>query len=265
MALQLREIFGVEKPLIGVIHLPPLPGSPGYGGNLEKVESLALADAERLASTGFHGLIVENLGDSPYFKDRVGPEVVASMTRIALKIRERTGLPLGVNVLRNDAIAALGVATASGAHFIRVNVLVGAVVSDQGIIEGAAAQLLRHRRYISSDVKIFADVAVKHAVSLGLAPREEARNALSRGGADALIVTGEATGEETDPELLTLIKDVAGDSPVLVGSGVTPNNIVSYKEADGFIVGSYIKIDGKAGNPVDIERARRLMSAWEAL
>jgi len=265
MALRLKEIFGAEKPLIGVIHLPPLPGSPGYGGSLEKVETLALADAERLASVGFHGMIVENLGDNPYFKDRVGPEVVASMTRIALRIKEKTGLPLGVNVLRNDALSALAVATATEADFIRVNVLVGAVVSDQGIIEGAAARLLRQRRYISSDVKIFADVAVKHAVSLGLSPREEAKNALSRGGADALIVTGEATGEETDPGLLTLVKDVSGDSPVLVGSGITPDNIARYREADGFIVGSYIKVEGKAGNPVDIERAKRLRSAWETL
>ncbi|HDM90885.1 MAG TPA: phosphorybosylanthranilate isomerase, partial [candidate division WOR-3 bacterium] len=105
----------------------------------------------------------------------------------------------------------------------------------------------------------------KHAISLGLSPREEAKNALSRGGADALIVTGEATGEETDPGLLTLIKDISGDSPVLVGSGITPDNIARYREADGFIVGSYIKVEGKAGNPVNIERAKRLRSAWETL
>ncbi len=262
---RILQIFGVRRPIIGVVHLLPLPGSPRYGGNIEEIISRALRDAHSLKNGGVHGIIVENLGDAPFYKDRVEPHVVALMSRIAFEIKNSTHLPIGINVLRNDGLSALAVALASGADFIRVNVLVGAVVADQGIIEGNAAELHRYRRNLGLETFIFADVGVKHAVSLGLPLEDEADDAVRRGLADVLIVTGKATGKETDPESLHRVKNTVKDTPVFVGSGLNPENLHNFKDADGFIVGSYFKEDGLPPNPVNVDRVKKFLEAWRDL
>jgi len=252
---------GGGKPLVGVVHLRPLAGAPFYGGDPAAVEAAALADAEALAEGGVDALLLENFGDRPFFPDSVPASTVAQMTALALAIRGRVPLPLGINVLRNDAMAALAVAQAAGGAFLRVNVLAGARVTDQGVIEGRAHDLLRLRRTLGAEsIRIVADVDVKHSAPLASYPlEEEVRDVLGRGGADAVIVTGPATGQSVRVEDLRRVREAAGRSPVWVGSGVTPGSIGTLAAmADGFIVGTALKRDGRVENPVDPARVRAL-------
>jgi len=253
----------VKQPVVGMVHLLPLPGAPRFEGSLNEVRVRALADAEALAEGGVHALMLENFGDVPFYPATVPSHVVACMTALACEVHRRVNLPLGINVLRNDGRAALGVAVACGAQFIRVNVLCGSRVADQGLIHGIAHDLLRDRQALGADVRIFADVDVKHSASL--APRslsDEVSDTLHRGLADALIVSGTGTGRPTNPEHLRAVKTAAGGTPVFIGSGVTIDNISSYRaEADGFIIGTAFKPAGDPGQPVDVSRVRALVSA----
>jgi len=269
-------IFDVARPVIGMVHLPALPGAPGYAGSLEAIRQAVARDVDALLAGGVHGLMIENFGDTPFFADSVPPATIAHMTGLARLVRERTERPIGINVLRNDAPAALAIAHAVGAEFIRVNVLCGARLTDQGIITGQAAALLRLRAALGADgrgdsqadmaprIAILADVNVKHAAPLAAVPVEqEAGDLLHRGGADGLIVSGTGTGRTTAGSELTAVKQAAGDSPVLVGSGVHATNLSDYIEAaDGFIVGSSLKRDGQPTAPVDGRRVAALMAAW---
>jgi membrane complex biogenesis BtpA family protein len=263
----LRHIFGVEKPVIGMLHAPALPGAPGFEGDWERVRARVLADAEALAEGGVDGFLLENFGDAPYYPRRVPPHTVAFLTVLGQEVRRRFAQPLGVNVLRNDARSALAIATAIGAEFIRVNVYTGVRITDQGVIAGEAHLLLRDRTLLGSSVKIFADVAVKH--SAPLAPRDlalEILEAIERGRADAIILSGAATGQETSLEHLREAKAVARTTPVLVGSGVTMANVESLlREADGVIVGTFFKQDGVVHRPVDAERVRVFMHLVRSL
>jgi uncharacterized protein len=211
-----------------------------------------------------HGLMLENFGDTPFFPGRVPPYVVAHLTAIAVEIRRRFSLPLGINVLRNDGLSALAVAHASGAEFIRVNILSGARLTDQGIIQGIAHNLLRERKLLGAErVRIFADVNVKHSTPLGDRPlAEEVADTIQRGGADAVIVSGHGTGQPTDEVELHQVHKAAGDTPVLVGSGVCSQTVDQLsKFADGYIVGSAIKQDGLVTGPIDLVRVRELIAA----
>ena len=152
--------------LVGVVHLLPLPGTPRFTGSFATVRERALRDAEAYVRGGAHALLIENFGDVPFHKERVEPHVIAAMALIVEDIRRATGLPIGVNVLRNDALAALGIAAATGARFVRVNVHVGAMLTDQGIIEGKADETLRYRTLLGASVQIWADVHVKHGTPL---------------------------------------------------------------------------------------------------
>jgi len=260
----LKEVFGVDKALIGVVHLPPLPGSPRYGGDFNEVVERALRDARAYKEGGMDGIIIENFGDVPYYPTKVPPITVAAMTFVACKVSEVVDIPIGVNVLRNDGVAALSVASAIGGRFIRVNVLTEAVVTDQGIIEGIAHELLRFRRFIGAEnVKIFADVHVKHGYPLlRRSIVESAIDTVYRGLADAVIVSGKATGAETPLQDVKSVKDALGNVPVLVGSGVNERNVAEYlKVCDGAIVGTSLKVNGIVENPVDVNRVRRLVKA----
>jgi len=246
-----------------MLHLAALPGSPLYGGSLTDVREAVLRDAKLLAEGGVNGLMIENFGDTPFFPGRVPAHVVAHLTAIAGDVRRSVpNLPLGINVLRNDGLSALAVAHAVGADYIRVNVLCGARVADQGILQGIAHDLLRLRAELKAEeIKIFADVDVKHSAPLAERPiADEVDDTLHRGMADALIVSGAGTGKPTDPEKVKLVKLAAKGAPVFLGSGVTPQTLPSLlPHADGFIVGTYFKEDGMATNPVDVERVRALL------
>jgi uncharacterized protein len=253
----------VRKPVIGMLHLAALPGSPLYGGSLSGVREAVLRDAQLLAEGGVNGLMIENFGDTPFFPGRVPAHVIAHLTSIATQVRRVVpNLPLGINVLRNDGLSALAVAHAVGADYIRVNVLCGARVADQGLLQGIAHDLLRLRADLKAEeVKVFADVDVKHSAPLAERPiADEVDDTLHRGMADALIVSGAGTGKPTDPQKVKLVKSAAKGAPVFLGSGVTPQSLPALlPHADGFIVGTYFKEDGIASNAVDLERVRELM------
>lgn len=249
-------------PLVGVVHLAPLPGSPRFGGDVGAVLAAAAADARSLAAAGFDALLVENYGDAPFYPDAVPPVTVAAMSRALAALSTVTDLPFGVNVLRNDALAALGLAAAHGAGFIRVNVLSGLMYTDQGPIVGQAADVVRSRRHLSPSTAIFADVFVKHAVpppgaDLGRAAADLAE----RGGADAVIVTGHATGEPAGVGRLAEVRE-AVDVPVIVGSGARVEDLADLAGlADAIIVGSAVRQGGVAGRPVDPAAAARFVDA----
>jgi membrane complex biogenesis BtpA family protein len=256
------DLFGGVKPVIGMLHLPPLPGSPA-GGALDAAMARARADADALGAAGVDGLIVENFGDAPFAKDRVPPATVAAMAVVCREIRREHNVPLGVNVLRNDAESALSIAAVTGCDFVRVNVHVGAVVADQGIIEGKARETLLLRRALGAEVLVFADVRVKHARPLaGEADLvDEARETRERGLADALILSGVATGRPADPADLRRVREAIPGTPVLAGSGVTLANLAEFwRSADGMIVGSALKQGGDARSPVDPGRAREFLA-----
>lgn len=261
------DLFAVPKPIIGMLHVPPLPGAPRYSSNLSTIRDFLLRDADALVTGGADGLMLENFGDTPFYPERVPAEVVAHLTALAVEVRRQTSLPLGINALRNDGRSALAVAQAAGAQFIRVNVLCGATVTDQGVIQGIAHVLLRDRtRLGATGIKILADVNVKH--SAPLAPRpiaDEVQDTLERGGADALIASGSGTGKPTELDELRAIYAAAQGAPVFVGSGITADTLPNYlPHADGFIVGTSLKADGLVGNPVDADRVRGLIAARNA-
>ena len=244
-----------KKPLIGMVHLKPLPGSYLYE-SLDAVIEAALRDAKTLEEAGFDAVMVENFGDVPFPK-YVDKTTVAAFTAVAKEIRDEVSLPLGINVLRNDGIAAYSIAYAVKADFIRVNVLSGVAYTDQGVIGGIAHELAMLRRLLPSKIKVFADVHVKHAVHFS--DFEDAiRDTVERGLADAIVVSGKATGKPVDIERLSLAKEIS-PVPVIVGSGTTYDNLPElWKYADGFIVGTWIKREGKVENEVSLERAKKL-------
>lgn len=261
----LEEELGAAKPVIGVVHLPPLPGSPaGEPGSLEELLGRVRRDASALAGGGADAGLVENYGDAPYHPRDVPKHTVAFLTRLAAAARRGSGLPFGVNVLRSDGEAAVAVAAAAGARFIRVNVYVGARVTDQGLVEGRAHRIQRLRRRVAPEVRVLADVRVKHSAPLGR-ERPLARvveDLTERGGADGVIVTGDATGRPPDPERLREARSAAGDTPVLAGSGVTRETAGRIlRAADGLIVGTELKEGGRTSGPVREERVRALVEA----
>ena len=246
-----------RKVLIGMVHLKPLPGSYLYDGNFDEVVEHAIDEAKKLEKAGFDAIMVENFRDIPFPKT-VEKITVAAMSVISKAIREEVSLPLGINVLRNDGIAAYSIAYAVKADFIRVNVLSGVAYTDQGIIEGIAYELAKLRKLLPSKIKVFADVHVKHAYHFG--EFEDAlRDTIERGLADAVIISGKATGMEVDVEELKKAKEIS-PVPVIVGSGTTYDNLPKlWKYADGFIVGTWIKKEGKTKNDIDLRRAKKLV------
>lgn len=248
--------------LIGMVHLLPLPGSPRWGGSIDAVVARATGDAEALAASGFDGVLVENFLDAPFYAESVPAETVAALTRAVAAVRDVVDLPVGVNVLRNDAHSALAVAAATGARFVRVNVHTGSMWTDQGLIHGRAADTMRLRAVLAPEVVVIADVHVKHgSPPVGSDLTSAAADAWNRGLADALIVSGTTTGAPVDPADASLLKTTLPDAPVLVGSGVTPVNARALlAQVDGAVVGSALMRGGSAGQPIDIERARALVA-----
>jgi membrane complex biogenesis BtpA family protein len=251
------------KSVVGMLHLLPLPGSPGFGGDLAAIRERMLSDADALVSGGVHQLMMENFGDVPFYPGRVPVVVAAHMTALAGEVRRRfASVPLGVNVLRNDGQTALAVAHATGAGFIRVNVLCGARVADQGVLQGIAHDLLRERAALGgSKIRIFADVDVKHSAPLAQRPiTDEVDDTIHRGLADVLVVSGAGTGKPTELSKVKAVKSAAGRTPVYIGSGITAETIGNYLPvADGFIVGTAFKEGGNPAAAVDIDRVKALM------
>lgn len=261
--VDLNQIFKTHNPIIGVVHLLPLPTSPRWGGSLKAVIDRAEQEATALASGGVDGIIVENFFDAPFVKDRVDPAVVSAMSLIVQRLMQMVTLPIGINVLRNDAHSALAIASCVKAQFIRVNVLTGVMATDQGIIEGQAHTLLRYRRELGSDVKILADVLVKHARPLGSPNLTTAvQDTIERGLADAVILSGWSTGSPPSLEDLELARAAAFGTPVFIGSGADWENISTLMQAaDGVIVSSSLKRHGRREQPIDPIRVSQFVEA----
>ncbi|MDJ0618505.1 MAG: BtpA/SgcQ family protein [Calothrix sp. MO_192.B10] len=261
--MDLYQVFKTRTPIIGVVHLLPLPTSPRWGGNLKAVIDRAEQEATALASGGVDGIIVENFFDAPFTKKQVDPAVVSAMTVIVQQIQSLVTIPIGLNVLRNDAQSGLAIASCVEAQFIRVNVFNGVMATDQGLIEGEAHQLLRYRRELGSDVKIMADVLVKHARPLGAINLTNAvQDTIERGLADAVILSGWATGSPPTQEDLELASSAAKGTPVLIGSGASWENIAKLMQAaDGVIVSSSLKRHGRRELPIDPNRVNQFVEA----
>ncbi len=261
-----------DRALIGMVHLAGLPGSPAWRWPLEEITAHACSDARTLAEAGFDAILIENFGDAPFRRGQVDPHTVASMTVVTRAVCRETSLPIGINVLRNDARSAIAIAVICKAAFVRVNVHTGAYATDQGVIEGKADETLRYRCRLSGcgsgsagpgGPAIFADVHVKHASPLLRQPiAEAARETAYRGLADALIVSGPATGKPTDRADLHAVRAAVPDRPILVGSGATSDNLGDLLAvADGVIVGTAIKENGVTSAPVDPDRAAAFVRA----
>lgn len=263
-AFRHRPSWRVAKPVVGMVHLLPLPGAPGWTGDLDAVLRRAQDDARLLTEGGVDGLLVENFLDAPFHPAAVPPETVAALTRAVRTVMEVAhGLPVGVNVLRNDARAALGVAAATGAAFVRVNVHTGTMWADQGPLIGQAHETLRVRAALRLECAIWADVHVKHATPpVGATAEDSARDAFERGLADALVVSGTRTGVGADPARLASIRSAVPGAELWVGSGATPETAASLLEvADGLIVGSALQRGGRAGAGVEAGHVARFMDA----
>ncbi|MBD2138903.1 BtpA/SgcQ family protein [Anabaena sp. FACHB-1237] len=261
--MDLHQLFKTKTPIIGVVHLLPLPTSARWGGSLKAVIDRAEQEATALASGGVNGIIIENFFDAPFPKNQVDPAVVSAMTVIVQRIQNLVSIPIGLNVLRNDGRSAIAIASCVQAQFVRINVLTGVMATDQGIIEGEAHELLRYRRELGSDVKILADVLVKHALPLS-SPNiiVSIQDTIERGLADAVILSGWATGSPPNQEDLELAANAAGSTPVFIGSGANWENIGTLlSAADGVIVSSSLKRHGQIHQPIDPIRVSQFVEA----
>lgn len=262
----LDAIFHVSKPIIGMVHALPMPGSPRFKRyKLDEVYAHGVAEALRLKQGGVDGLLLENAGDIPFAKpEDIGHETTAAMAIMGRMIREATGLPLGIITVANAALHSLAVAKACGAQFVRVNQWANAYVANEGIIEGAAARALRYRSWIEADdVRIFADVHVKHGSHAIVADRPLSEQAVDVEffDADVLIATGYRSGGATLPSEIDGIRNYV-TLPVIVGSGIDVHNVGELLPlADGAIVGSSIKVAGKMHSDVDVAKVQALMAA----
>jgi uncharacterized protein len=259
-----KRLFAAAKPVIGMIHVGALPGTPAAGRGLRELEAQALREARVYREAGVHGILLENMHDTPYLRGRVGPEVVAAMAVIARAVKDATRLPCGVQILAAANLEALAVALAAGLDFIRAEGFAFAHVADEGIIQSSAAEMLRYRRAIGAEhVQVWADVKKKHSshaitADVGIGATAHAVEFM-RG--DAVIVTGAVTGDAPKNEDVSEVKR-ATRLPVYLGSGVTAANVGGFRgAADGFIVGSEFKVGGHWSGAVDPRRVRRFMAA----
>ena len=257
-----------QKPIIGMVHLAALPGSPRSQMSVSEIAALAMHDAKALVQGGVHALMVENFGDVPFSPTRVDTQTVATMTRIIYEIRAAfPKIPLGVNVLRNDGVSALSIAAAVDAQYVRINVLSGARLTDQGTIESCAYDVLRTRKNLNAEsIEIMADVDVKHSYPLApVSVEQEVADLFDRSLANAVIVSGSGTGGAVDIEKLKRIKNYAGNRMVCLGSGVNQSSLGELLAiADCAIVGTAFKIDGDVRKKVDQKRVEALMQEHRA-
>jgi membrane complex biogenesis BtpA family protein len=248
-----------------MLHLPALPGSSNSKLSVREITEFVLLDTQILYDAGIHNMVLENLGDAPYYKYNEKHHITSFMTKIGFEIIQKfPEVSLGVNVLRNDAYSSLAIAKAleSNCKFIRINVLTGAYVTDQGIIEGESASINDYRRKIqATDVQIWSDVRVKHASPIVNRPLEdEIKENLERAGASKIILSGSMTGKKVDMSVLKEVNEIISVDKIAIGSGITPENISEYKDsASNFIVGSSLKKDNIISNPIDKNKVSQLL------
>lgn len=259
----MRLPFAGAKPVVGMIHVAALPGTPSSKWAVSEIVDLARREAALYASAGVDGIAIENMHDVPYLRGSVGPEIVAAMTLVGAAVKAESGLPVGVQILAGANGEAMAVAHAANLDFIRAEGFAFAHVADEGLIESCAAHLLRYRKQIAAErVQIWADVKKKHSahaitadVSLGLTAE-----AVEFMRGDAVIVTGSVTG---DAPRIDDVKEAKAHCtlPVLLGSGVDADNVADFlPHADGFIIGTHFKVGGHWTGTIDPHRVRAFMS-----
>jgi uncharacterized protein len=260
----ISSLFGVQRALIGVVHVQALPGTPASKLDVRTISSIAVDEAGAYQDAGFNGVMIENTHDRPYLKVAVGPEITAAMSVIGSEVRRAVNLPIGIQILAGANSCSVAVANACGASFVRVEGFIFAHVADEGLIEASAGALLRYRRAIGADgIRVFADVKKKHSAHAITADIEIAETAKAAEFflVDGVIVSGVATGQPTQPDEVRSVSR-AVSVPTLVGSGITAENIGNYPDADAFIVGSSIKEEGLWSNPTDTDRVTRLVEKF---
>jgi hypothetical protein len=259
----LASFLGGPHALVGAVHVPALPGTPRSALSVARVVEQAASDARAYADAGLQAVIVENMHDRPYLRGGVGPEIVAAMALAVDAVRRAVAVPVGLQILAGADREAIAVAHAAGASFVRVESFVYAHVGDEGLHQSNAAELLRYRRAIGADaVRVFADVKKKHSAHALTADVDVAdvAHAAEFFLVDGVIVTGTATGRPAAPDDVRRVR-AAVHVPVLVGSGIDADNLASFAEADGYVVGTSLKHDGDWTRPVDPARARALVAA----
>lgn len=259
-----KGIFNNKKAVIGMIHLPPLPGTPeGRNQTFRSLTEFALSELEALEKGGANGAIVENFWDYPYLPNRVSPLTLSVMAAVAGVVTEKASIPIGVNILYNDFKSEIALARSVRAAFIRAEVFVDTAYCESGIINPSCAEIIRERALLGADeTAIFADVHGKNTAPMwNRSLIESAQDAQDRGRADAIIITGAGTGKSA---ALDDVKEVREKIkiPMLVGSGVNPKTVKQLFEfCDGAIIGSFFKKEGKINNPTDSDRVRELIEA----
>jgi len=256
-------MFGHPTALIGCVHLLPLPGAPRYGGSMNEVTEGALRDAEALIGAGFHGLIVENFGDTPFYPDTVPVETVAALACVASEVRRaHPERKLGINVLRNDGEAAVAIGAAVGADFVRINQHMAVSVAEQGWLLGRSHETCRLRAKLLTNLLIAADISVKHAAPLAhRGVVQEARDAVERGLVDALVFSGTVTGQPPALDEVRRVREQLGEQiDIICGSGVSLENVSEYSQLfDAIIVGTALKLEERIRNPVSRDKALRFV------
>ncbi len=247
--------------IFGVVHLKSLPGSPSNNLDLERIIELAQYDVDNLSKGGVQGIIIENFGDTPFVKDNISKRTLASFTKVVENLKIEDSIEVGINVLRNDGIAALSIAEATNSAFVRINVLNNTMYTDQGIIEGNSHEIMQFKKLLKYKINIYADVFVKHAVPpIGSKIENHTIELLERAGADVVIVTGDGTGKEIDLDDLQKVRNLVPDGKLAIGSGVNAENISLYKNlADILIVGTSFKEGNNVNNKVDINKVEDLV------
>lgn len=266
--MMLTSLFHQPKPMIGVIHVGALPGTPANHQSVAEITDQALGEAAIFRGGGIDGVIIENMHDVPYLRGSVGPEIVAAMAIIGRAVKTESRIPVGIQILAGANLEAMAVAHAANLDFIRAEGYVFAHVADEGLIQSSAAELLRYRKLIGAErIQVWADVKKKHSshaitddISLG-ATAEAVE--FMRG--DVVIVSGNITG---DAPQLADVREAKTHCrlPIFLGSGIDINNLAEfYEAADGFIVGSSLKEAGSWAHPVEVSRVENLMTVVEQL
>jgi len=258
---EFENLFGTKKPIIGMVHLPPLPGAPLYDGKgLDGIIEYALEEAGKLIDGGVDGIQVENYGDHSYFVNVAAHETVSAISVVAHELRKKyPDIPMGICLLA-DPKACIAVAHCVKAQFVRATVFTEAAVDVGGLALREPHDILRYRKFLDPSIKIFADVHIKHSAPLAYRPIEESAYDTAYFLADAVIISGKHTGKETPLEDVEKVKACLPDYPVLIGSGLNANNMESlFKYADGSFVGTYFKKGGDSFGTIEKDRVISLM------
>jgi len=262
----LSELFGVDRPVLGGMLLPPLPGAPRSAMSVFDIADRAVQEARDFEAAGVRGVTLENVGDNPFPRDRAADETVAAFAVIAAAVRRAVSIPIGINVMRNSWSAAMAIAAAVDAQYIRINVLGDALASDQGIIQGCASELLRFRRNLGAEnIRIFADVDCKHGGPLTTRPLDViAKDTAYRQMADVLLVTG--TDSDTPPVLTDIetVKAAVPDVPVVIASGMSDSSVDLVKACDGTTIGTFAR-NWNLGGPIDQDVVRNFVARVQEL